>query len=598
MSNKEPRQTPAAIKPAGSRGKWGWLIVLSLPAMVTGLLIQRYGVDIPYWDQWNGFCQLLDKRELGTLRFADFYALHNEHRILFPRLIMYVLATLTHWNVRAELLVVWLLGVTCALSVWRMARVTGWKQPGTGLWLLLGANVLLFSPLEHENWLWGFQIGFLLPTACTFACLWIAPAIRHPFNFIIAIGLCTICTFSGASGFTCWIITTPLLLLPEGRVVVQGRKVWLAVWTAGFAATTALYFRGYHRPEHHPGMAEAFTHWADTLNYFLAYLGGPFAHGTAVPATTVAPLAGFLLLVILATFLAYAWRWRRDTAFLAQSLPWFLMTLVALFNAGLTAIGRQAFGVSQALNSRYLAFSLALPLALLFLGALILRHWTHREPNHRTLPSWRIGVACLATVFFLLHALGSTSSVDAWNATKLQRLRTKALVLTLNVANEPQALARIHSEVEPLRARINILNRLGCLRPPLLQSSNMTTFAAASTLGAESCGNIDQAGKPAEGQYGLMGWAILPDKRRPADGVLLSYDDAQGQPILFALADMGMGRSDVAGAMKDPAYLASGWVKTFELGRLPQGAGPLRAWAFDAETARAYPISGSVTVAP
>jgi hypothetical protein len=259
-------------------------------------------------------------------------------------------------------------------------------------------------------------------------------------------------------------------------------------------------------------------------------------------------------------------------------------------------MGRQEFGVNQALDSRYLAFSLTLPLGLLFLGTLILRHWRARDPNSQKLARWTTAGICLVTSLFLLHTLGSISSVDAWQATKLQRLRTKVLVLTVNALNEPQVLARVHSEFEPLRARINMLNSSGYLRPPLLQSSNVTTFAVASTLGAESCGNIDQAGKPAEGQYGLMGWAILPEKERPADGVLLSYDNAEGQPILFALADIGVARSDVVEALKDPAYLGCGWVKAFEINRLPKSAGPLRAWAFDAETARAYPIQGSVTV--
>ena len=47
----------------------------------------------------------------GTLCFADFFAQHNEHRILFPRLIFFGLGRLTHWNIRAELFVSWFLAL-------------------------------------------------------------------------------------------------------------------------------------------------------------------------------------------------------------------------------------------------------------------------------------------------------------------------------------------------------------------------------------------------------------------------------------------------------------------------------------------------------
>jgi hypothetical protein len=48
----------------------------------------------------------------GTLGFADFFAQHNQHRILFPRLIFFGLGRLTHWNIRAELFVSWFLALS------------------------------------------------------------------------------------------------------------------------------------------------------------------------------------------------------------------------------------------------------------------------------------------------------------------------------------------------------------------------------------------------------------------------------------------------------------------------------------------------------
>src|SRR5436189_3578557 len=65
------------------------LLLIAAPPLLIGLLIFRDGVDVPFWDQWDGTAPLFEKMAAGTLRFADFFAQHNEHRLLFPRLIFF-----------------------------------------------------------------------------------------------------------------------------------------------------------------------------------------------------------------------------------------------------------------------------------------------------------------------------------------------------------------------------------------------------------------------------------------------------------------------------------------------------------------------------
>ena len=51
------------------------------------LLIERYGSEVPYWDQWDAEGDNLIRPYLeGRLAVAQFFAAHNEHRILFTRL--------------------------------------------------------------------------------------------------------------------------------------------------------------------------------------------------------------------------------------------------------------------------------------------------------------------------------------------------------------------------------------------------------------------------------------------------------------------------------------------------------------------------------
>lgn len=139
-------------------------LVIVVPALWLGSLILRYGVNSPWGDQWDGTFPLFAKMQAGTFSLSDFYAFHNEHRIFFPSLISFFLARLIHRDIRAELLVIWLLACVCAFNVWRIATMTGNRNTPAHVFLLLTVSMLLFTPLQWENLLWGFQIGFFLPS--------------------------------------------------------------------------------------------------------------------------------------------------------------------------------------------------------------------------------------------------------------------------------------------------------------------------------------------------------------------------------------------------------------------------------------------------
>jgi hypothetical protein len=572
------------------------LLLWVAPAVWLFRLIWAYGVDIPHSDQWNGSCPIFVKDHAGTLTVADFFAQHNEHRIFFPRLIMFGLGKLTHWNVYAELWTMWFLACVCAFNLWRLAQVTGWN-PFRAPWLILIANLFVFSPLGHENWLFGFQIGFLLPVACYTAVLWIAPSVRFPLNFLITFVISTVCTFSIASGFTCWLMTFPLLLLPDFKLHWNEKKSWWLFWIAGFVGTTILYFHGYQKPPAHPDPYLIFKQPVQAFLFLMAYLGNPFSQGTMIPVSLLAQITGSVLFVALAVVAFYLWRWRRDTNFIAQALPWFVLSFVALFNGALVTVGRFGFGLDGALPPRYMPFCTTLPIALLFLVPLTYRRWCAREP----LNTARIGmgISALASAMLVLHLLGVSVCEENWKLRHHLWLSTKAVVELIDVVDDPDAISNyIHSEVELVKTEANVLDSIGYLRPGILHSKDILPIAAPLPAEPAKYGQIQQAGKAGEGQFGLLGWAILPDKLRIADVVLLTYDNPKGEPIVFALAPVGIPRPEVASSLGQPNYDRAGWGKAFNLSLLPPGAGALRAWAFDAENCRAYPLQGAAAAVP
>src|SRR5436853_486397 len=130
-----------------SIARFARLLLILVPPLLIGLLIFKDGVDFPVLDEWDGTAPLFEKMADGTLGFGDFFAQHNEHRIFFPRLIFFGLGRLTHWNIKAELWVTWLLTLLCLFNIWQIARRSSWKDSPRTLWLLVAASVLLFSPL-------------------------------------------------------------------------------------------------------------------------------------------------------------------------------------------------------------------------------------------------------------------------------------------------------------------------------------------------------------------------------------------------------------------------------------------------------------------
>jgi hypothetical protein len=569
------------------------LLLIAGPPLLIGFLIFRDGVDLPYLDQWNGTAPLFEKMAAGTLGFADFFVQHNEHRILFPRLISFGLGRLTHWNVRAELFVIWFLALLCLFNIWQIIRRSGRKD--SSFWLLFLSSVLIFSPLSYANFLWGFQIGFHLPLACVTACIWVATYVRHPFNFVFAVILCTICTFSIASGLTSWLLATPLLALAQSRST-SSRKWWI-IWVCAFLLEMLVFFWSYQKPSRYPLLSGPLSQPILSGEYVLVFLGSPFTFGTNLPPLPLGVGMGGLLLLLLLTCAVIIWRNRGDRDLLADGLPWLMLGMVPVSSAVLTMIGRLGLGPTQARNSRYVIFAVMLPIALLVLAPMVRSHWSRSFSARGQLLTKAVSFLLLSP-FILTACPGFLADLPAWAGIRQARLYRKALVSFINVVAEREELGRhlfpYHGRVE---TAANVLNRIGYLRPPLLQSNLVRNVADPASSGSPRFGEF-QMSEQEPGQIALGGKAFLPDKGGPADAVLITYDNAEGEPVICAIVSIENPREGRLRAAWDASALPSAWNRTLPIDRLPEGRQCLlKAWSYDAEACRAYRLEGSATVA-
>jgi hypothetical protein len=96
------RQSLKSMMPRQHTSSRATILACLLPIAVVAAGIARWGVNIPYVDQFT-FVALLEKLQTSGLTLADLFAQNNENRPFFPRLIWLVLAGLSHYDVRLEL---------------------------------------------------------------------------------------------------------------------------------------------------------------------------------------------------------------------------------------------------------------------------------------------------------------------------------------------------------------------------------------------------------------------------------------------------------------------------------------------------------------
>jgi hypothetical protein len=141
------------------------LLGVILPAALLAASVCAYSVDVPYKDQWD-IAHFFVEYERGTLSAADLFAQFNEYRQFFPNLLFVALGELTSWRVQFELAVSFLLACLVFANVALLARRTLGLPDHVRLAAVFLAAVLVFSPVQYENWLWGIQVVYFVPIAC------------------------------------------------------------------------------------------------------------------------------------------------------------------------------------------------------------------------------------------------------------------------------------------------------------------------------------------------------------------------------------------------------------------------------------------------
>ncbi len=323
------------------------ILPLLMPVAFLLITLNRYGVSVPYMDEWS-MVPIFQKINQGKSPLGLFWAQWTDNRIFFPRLIMTVTAYVTHWHIAIESLLSVCFALLTAVLIYLIIQ-RGIKHRLLAFLTMLVSSFWLFSPVQSENWLWGWQLEWFICTAGAVATIYFINRIQGKklyLNLTFAIVAAIVSSFSLSGGLVLWLIGLIVLIAKR-----QTKKP-IIIWSVAAIVSLLAYFYKYKFISNGGGVFPLdFPHKIiGTISLFLALLGRPFTDNL-----DTAMLLGAISLLIAVPVLFMAWEAKKK---IEVFLPWLSLMAFSLFGAAMIAVGRISDTLVIALHPRYTTFTI------------------------------------------------------------------------------------------------------------------------------------------------------------------------------------------------------------------------------------------------
>jgi hypothetical protein len=329
---------------------WGTLLV----AVVADLLyIKAFAVDVIRMDEW-AFIPYLQQFNEGRLDYAHFLSWQqNEHKPFFPLMLLFTVARLTHYDVRALQYAGLAIVSLTAVVVLLLARKRLLAMPFGTLTMCVVAAFML-DLRQWENLINGFSGSTVAVSMFFVLCVYFLDAVKK-FDWWICLAIANafFATYSCANGLLCWPLGIFMLLSSRALAGIEQRRAMLyplAVWLVASGAVVSFYlstYQGVHKD--FIGNITALCsrgHLWDTIQTFFVALANPLAFE---PFSAVG-IGAAIFLILSYVFLAVTrGKWRINQ----NSIAPLALLLFGLLSTAMIFIGRAVEGASALLPSRY-----------------------------------------------------------------------------------------------------------------------------------------------------------------------------------------------------------------------------------------------------
>jgi len=544
------------------------IILFSLYLIPVVLLIgfvANFSVNVPIDDEWR-LANLFEKIATGNVNFNDFWALHSNHRIVFPKIIIAVLAFASRWNINYQLCLSIGLAVITFIAMYSLSSMQV-KKTGDDSWHLANilTCILLFSLVQHENWLWGFQLAWFLVNLCFVAAVYallsnhkLLPSLR----ISIAAVFCFIASFSLAQGLLSWLAAIPAVVALEGNVAEKRKR--LILWILLFFATCAIYSIDYH-PSRKTSIISLLNKPLVVIDYFLSLLGSPIVRLSGISA--------FVGLLIFGIFLFLAVHFGRKISEHREALPWLSIGLFSVLSALFITAGRAEFGAIQAIeSSRYTTNSILLLIALVQLGQLFVRGKIATKNRN-----YKVVYRLLAGLLIGIIIVNSGQAIAQSRSALLYKQGAQDCLQLINYLetsdffkNSPESCLRVLSKKTWLvRDGAAIIDKIGWRK----LAKNLEFISNSEKV----YGYLDKL-QTSQKSFKAAGWAVFPQNKKQPNIVLLSVGDKQS---FFANAYVNSDSPDIAKTLKSQLYNNARWAVGFSGNDLPIAQTEIKAWVYN-----------------
>lgn len=598
------------------------LSILSLVAILPLYLISNYSVDIFSDDQIDGEVPYEIVTHGKSFIHPDLFSQQLEHRPVINRTIGKFARSLPNWSFQTYVYLKFFSMFVAGILIY-LIFTNSIKNP-----IICGVFALVFSSLffgiqQIETWTNPVhEHGFIF--IVVLSILYISTfKIHFSLQFCIFAIAAFLCTFTFFSGITFWFILFVYLFLGNPLQIFSKWK-YAFLWCFFFLLTGFLYFHDYSAPSESPGIGPALESPIRVLIFYFCVLGSSLSNGTDIPAI---PLAFSLGVVFTALYLIYLFfyinnrRSDKNKEVNSSLFPWIVLGLSPIINIGLTAIGRCGFGLEMALASRYgtpanfLIISILAMTLIIFYGGfekLNLPIHNRNDKTERKLPQETSSLiirnypwipASLITVILIFQLSATFYIFPHYEMMRHLKTNAKAATLFSEFIIDRDLLGPLwrHPTMEPFLKRIDFMDKNGLLRPNRPKTNLINKIIDKryfSDQELRDLGAMEGASRIDEQRVVINGWALDSNGKRPADAILLTIRNPNGDDELVGFARIGFERNDLASAKGSKKYFRSGWQKVVEIETLKRSSNGnrMKAWAYDTTTGFSRPLAGEMSI--
>ncbi|MEO5356450.1 MAG: hypothetical protein H7844_04025 [Nitrospirae bacterium YQR-1] len=430
------------------------LTLLYSPLFLLLYLVFRFQVNIPFWDEWD-ITGVFDAFYNGNL-FAFLFQQHTDSRMFFPKLVFLFAGLLTGLDMRIFMYLSVFLALLTSICIYVLIQ-RSFKNTVIAYVNVFFVNLMVFSPVADENWLWGMQFVFYITPLLLCAGLVVNTSgfslkrkviLNSIFSFVG--------TFSFANGLLLWLFLFPFNELFKSNTVKTERR-YIGVYIILAFACVSVFFLGY---EHHI-VSRGKWDLVEIIKAFFSGIGGPLIKDNLKHSL----LCGLVFFSLFTTVVYKIIPELKDN--LRRYYPWLVTACYAAATITLISVNRA--GVIYTTASRYMTVS-----AYFIISSVILLSMYIAKSGNKT----KIPVLLPAFFLFsLLYYRMYDNSIDSMRSNCSSRETARASLELSNIYATERTLRALYPDGKKLLKKVEYLTQMRVLNIQIPRLGELTLIA-------------------------------------------------------------------------------------------------------------------------